>query len=90
VRVKRIVADFAAESPSDASRFYRDVFGAPVQVSFMSQGGSGALVPDLSIEVDDLDEALARVHARGIAIESGRSTSPGACAGSSCAIPSAT
>ena len=29
-----------------------------VQVSFASQGGSGTPVPDLSIEVDDLDAAL--------------------------------
>ena len=33
-----------------------------VQVSFASQGGSGTPVPDLSIEVDDLDEALRRVR----------------------------
>jgi hypothetical protein len=33
-----------------------------VQVSFASQGGSDTPVPDLSIEVDDLDEALRRVQ----------------------------
>ena len=31
-----------------------------VQVSFGSQGGSDTEVPDLSIEVDNLDETLAR------------------------------
>lgn len=29
------------------------------------------LVPELSIEVDDLDTALARMHAAGFAIENG-------------------
>lgn len=29
----------------------------PLQISFMTQGGSGTKVPDLSIEVDDVDEA---------------------------------
>lgn len=42
-----------------------------VQVSFMSEGGSGTPVPELSIEVDDLDEALRRVEQHGIAIEYG-------------------
>ncbi|MEW5421282.1 VOC family protein [Amorphus sp. 3PC139-8] len=42
-----------------------------VQVSFASEGGSGTPVPDLSIEVDDLDEALARARAAGIALDYG-------------------
>lgn len=42
-----------------------------VQVSVASEGGSGAPVPDLSIEVDDLDEALRRVKKARIAIEYG-------------------
>ncbi|MDB5848327.1 MAG: glyoxalase [Rhodoferax sp.] len=37
----------------------------PVQVSFAAEGGSGTAVPDLSIEVDDLDTALARMSAAG-------------------------
>lgn len=35
------------------------------QVSVMSEGGSGAPVPDLSIEVDDVDQAYGRAKAMG-------------------------
>jgi len=42
-----------------------------VQVSVASQGGSGTPVPDLSIEVDDLDSALSRVKQANIGIEYG-------------------
>ncbi len=42
-----------------------------VQVSVASEGGSGSPVPDLSIEVDNLDAALARVKEANIAIEYG-------------------
>ena len=49
---------------------------ASAQVSIMSEGGSGTPVPDLSIEVDDLDAALARVKAAGIAIEYGPTDEP--------------
>lgn len=42
-----------------------------VQVSFASEGGSGTSVPDLSIEVDDLDEALRRVQAHQVPVEYG-------------------
>ncbi|WP_163527274.1 VOC family protein [Halobacillus ihumii] len=41
------------------------------QVSFLSEGGSGTPVPDLSIEVDDLEEALTRMQEAGISIEYG-------------------
>lgn len=41
------------------------------QVSFASEGGSGTVVPDLSIEVDDLADMLARVAAAGLALEYG-------------------
>jgi catechol 2,3-dioxygenase-like lactoylglutathione lyase family enzyme len=41
------------------------------QVSVAKEGGSGTSVPDLSVEVDDLDEALKRVRAAGLAIEYG-------------------
>lgn len=36
------------------------------QISIASKGGSGTHVPDLSIEVDNLDEILARVKAANI------------------------
>lgn len=42
-----------------------------VQISVMSEGGSGTPVPDISIEVDDLDALLARVRAAAISIEYG-------------------
>ena len=47
-----------------------------VQTSFMSEGGSGTPVPDISVEVDDLDEALRRVTAAGFAIEYGPTDEP--------------
>jgi catechol 2,3-dioxygenase-like lactoylglutathione lyase family enzyme len=47
-----------------------------VQISFASEGGSGAPTPDLSIEVDDLDAALRRVKAAKIAIEYGPAEEP--------------
>ncbi|MEP7127100.1 MAG: VOC family protein [Byssovorax sp.] len=47
-----------------------------VQVSFASEGGSGAPTPDLSIEVDDLDEALRRMKKAKIAIEYGPAKEP--------------
>ena len=42
-----------------------------VQISFASQGGSGTPVPDLSIEVDDVEAALAGMRKAGFAIEYG-------------------
>lgn len=47
-----------------------------VQISVMSQGGSETLVPDLSIEVDDLDDALERIREAGILIEYGPAEEP--------------
>lgn len=46
------------------------------QISVASEGGSGALVPDLSIEVDDIDTALQRVRAENISIEYGPVSEP--------------
>ena len=46
------------------------------QVSFAVQGGSDTPTPDLSIEVDDLDETLARMRTAGIAIEYGPADEP--------------
>ncbi len=39
-----------------------------VQLSLASEGGSGAPVPDLSIEVDDVDAVHERAKAQGAAI----------------------
>lgn len=47
-----------------------------IQVSVMSQGGSGTAVPDMSIEVDNVEEALIRVRKAGIAIEYGPASEP--------------
>ncbi len=49
---------------------------AAVQVSIAAQGGSGTAVPDLSIEVDDLEEALRRVQQAGIPVEYGPADEP--------------
>jgi len=47
-----------------------------IQVSVASEGGSGAAVPDISIEVDDLEEALARVRKARFPIEYGPTSEP--------------
>ena len=47
-----------------------------LQISVMSEGGSGTPVPDLSIEVDNVEQALTRVRKAGIAIEYGPATEP--------------
>ena len=47
-----------------------------VQVSFASEGGSSTPVPDLSIEVDDLEAALERVQKAGVPIEYGPADEP--------------
>ncbi|BAB51064.1 VOC family protein [Mesorhizobium japonicum] len=47
-----------------------------VQVSLMAQGGSGTPVPDLSIEVDDVEAALRGMKAAGFAIEYGPADEP--------------
>jgi catechol 2,3-dioxygenase-like lactoylglutathione lyase family enzyme len=46
------------------------------QISFASQGGSGTPVPDLSIEVDDLEAALERVIRADFSIEYGPADEP--------------
>ncbi|UUO06950.1 VOC family protein [Blastopirellula sp. J2-11] len=50
-------------------------YGSPqpmkVQISFMTQGGNDTPTPDLSIEVDDVDEALAAMQAARFPIEYG-------------------
>ncbi|ESW68429.1 glyoxalase [Mesorhizobium sp. LSJC280B00] len=47
-----------------------------VQVSFMAEGGSGTPVPDISIEVDDVDAALESMRTAGFAIEYGPADEP--------------
>ena len=47
-----------------------------VQVSVASEGGSGTPVPDLSIEVDDVDEALKRFKRAKVPIEYGPADEP--------------
>ena len=50
---------------------YGSPTGMTVQLSFASEGGSGTAVPDLSVEVDDVDEAFERMKAAGFDIEYG-------------------
>ena len=57
-------------------RTYGAPGAAPVQITVASEGGSGTAVPDLTIEVDDLDAALARVRDAGIVLEYGPATEP--------------
>src|SRR5262245_20694006 len=47
-----------------------------VQVSFAAQGGSDTPVPDLSIEVDDMEVALRKVRTAGLAVEYGPKSEP--------------
>jgi catechol 2,3-dioxygenase-like lactoylglutathione lyase family enzyme len=46
------------------------------QITIASEGGSGTAVPDLSVEVDDLEEALRRVRAAGLVVEYGPASEP--------------
>jgi lactoylglutathione lyase len=48
--------------------FASDELQAMPQLSVMSEGGSGTPVPDLSIEVDDVDEVYARAAASAFEI----------------------
>ncbi|MHA6686003.1 VOC family protein [Mesorhizobium sp. A556] len=47
-----------------------------VQVSFAAEGGSGTPVPDLSIEVDDVDAVLAAMAEAGFPAEYGPADEP--------------
>jgi len=49
---------------------------SPPQISFASEGGSGTPVPDLSIEVDDVDDVHRRAIAAGFAITYGPADEP--------------
>jgi catechol 2,3-dioxygenase-like lactoylglutathione lyase family enzyme len=46
------------------------------QISFASEGGSGTEVPDLSIEVDNLDEIYGKAIAANLSIPYGPATEP--------------
>ena len=46
------------------------------QVSVATEGGSGTPVPDISIEVDDLDEVERGVREAGLVIEYGPTSEP--------------
>lgn len=47
-----------------------------VQLSIAREGGSGTPVPDLSVEVDDLEAALERMRKFGFPIEYGPADEP--------------
>ncbi|TGQ29074.1 MULTISPECIES: VOC family protein [unclassified Mesorhizobium] len=47
-----------------------------VQISFAVEGGSGTPVPDLSIEVDDVEAALEGMKQAGFVIEYGPADEP--------------
>jgi len=55
-------------------------YGSPermqIQLSIATQGGSDTPVPDLSIEVDDVDAALDGMRKAGFAIEYGPADEP--------------
>jgi catechol 2,3-dioxygenase-like lactoylglutathione lyase family enzyme len=48
----------------------------PLQISIATEDGSGTPVPDLSIEVDDLDAVLVALKEASYAIEYGPKTEP--------------
>jgi catechol 2,3-dioxygenase-like lactoylglutathione lyase family enzyme len=47
-----------------------------VQISFAAEGGAGTTLPELSIEVDNLDQAIDRFNQAGVPIEYGPVTEP--------------
>lgn len=47
-----------------------------VQISFASEGGSDTAVPDLSIEVDDVDAAYERMLRAGVPVQYGPADEP--------------
>lgn len=80
--VRRIVPDLPAADPATEAPFWEDVIGLEpmmdqgwvrtwgvsggAQVTALSEGGSGAPSPAVSVEVDDLGAVLARAAAAGI------------------------
>lgn len=57
-------------------RTYGSTAKMTVQVSFGTEGGSGTPVPDLSIEVDDIEAAIARFTAAKVPMEYGPASEP--------------
>lgn len=55
--------------------FEADVSMRP-QISIAVNGGSNTAVPDITVEVDDLEEALRRFRRAGIALEYGPAREP--------------
>ncbi|MHA7777128.1 VOC family protein [Roseibium sp. M-1] len=49
---------------------------ALAQISIASEGGSGTPVPDLSVEVDNLEEVLEKAKALGFPVEYGPAIEP--------------
>ena len=63
--VKRIVANIAAPAIDNRP-----------QVSIATEGGSGTFVPDLSVEVDNLEEVQRRAENAGRKVEYGPTDEP--------------
>jgi catechol 2,3-dioxygenase-like lactoylglutathione lyase family enzyme len=57
-------------------RTYAGEGTALAQVGIASEGGSGTPVPDLSVEVTDLDEILRKVREAGLPVEYGQVREP--------------
>lgn len=53
--------------------FYGADGTGPIQLAVSSSGGAGAPSPDITIEVDDLDQVLSNCRRDGIALEYGPS-----------------
>ncbi len=49
---------------------------ATPQISVATEGGSGTPVPDISVEVDNLEEVLRRVSGAGLPVEYGPAQEP--------------
>lgn len=75
-RFYRALLDLRLSMDHGWIRTYTSPEKMTVQVSVATQGGSDTPVPDLSIEVDDLEEALRRAQQLGAAIEYGPANEP--------------
>ena len=82
--VLRIVPSVAADWIDEAAAFYRDLLGLDHgsgvdrhlrgelhQIGFAVEGGSGTPVPDVSIEVGDVDDVYGRAIRAGFEIPYG-------------------